>query len=63
MKNKIKSYDVVVVTILIISGIILCNKCTGADAWYITKAGENTLKYGLYTDDLLLMHKGLNYIN
>lgn len=63
MKNKIKSYDVVIITILIISGILLCNKSIGADSFYIIKAGENTLKYGLYTNDLLLMHKGLNYIN
>lgn len=63
MKSNIKSYDIVVVTILIISGIILCNKAVGADAFYIIKAGENTLKFGLHTNDLLLMHKGLDYIN
>lgn len=63
MKSKLKSYDIVVITILIISGIILCNKAVGVDAFYIIKAGENTLKFGLHTNDLLLMHKGLDYIN
>lgn len=69
MKNKINkikhinTYDILAVITLTILSMMLCVKSVHVDSWYIAKNGENLLKYGFYTNDLLLMHKNLDFIN